>query len=211
MLAITLSDSFGQSFGQIETLIIGQDFNCNVSICYGIGDRHSLFQELQRQLNTFARDAPFQALDVDGFIGPATLNAAINAAAYINSLNVSTDPVLISLALGEMRTKEQLAANAAVLHAALVAAKSSLLIPSNAPSTPSASQSSAEAIPGVSPESPSMFPSASMPTTMPASPKRIPNWVWWAGGAVGVITIGSIGYWAIRSRPHKSLGLVRRR
>ncbi len=52
-------------------LTLGVDFNCNASICYGIGaQNHALFQQLQQVLNQYGA-----GLAVDGFIGANTVNA----------------------------------------------------------------------------------------------------------------------------------------
>jgi len=56
------------------TLVLGVDFNCNASICYGVGAKnHALFQQLQQVLNQYG-----VGLVVDGFIGDNTVAAVKN-------------------------------------------------------------------------------------------------------------------------------------
>jgi len=51
--------------------VLGVDFNCNASICYGVGaNNHALFQQLQQVLNQHGA-----GLTIDGFIGDATVAA----------------------------------------------------------------------------------------------------------------------------------------
>lgn len=53
----------------------GKDWNVKDSIAYGRGAVHEDFKGLQRELNRFADQAGFEKLEVDGFLGPNTVDA----------------------------------------------------------------------------------------------------------------------------------------
>lgn len=53
---------------------IGVDFKCTRGFCYGIGPIHRVLVELQHQISRLAQ------LNVDGFVGPATVKASRMAA-----------------------------------------------------------------------------------------------------------------------------------
>jgi hypothetical protein len=205
-------------------LVKGQDFNCNASICYGIGAaNHALFQQLQQTLNQYARmglTAFRSPLVVDGFIGSAT-TAAARAAATAALL---PDPG---------STKEAIAANAQILLYGLqnflgsVGAPPSPIVtsqptPASVPVSTAASQgasitqptaqplpqqaAAAGQIPSRTASTAPMAPTTAPPTTTAPSasiaptPAKVPLWVWIAGGAVGVVVIGGIGY-ALLNKP----------
>jgi hypothetical protein len=180
----------GPTLGASGTLTQGKDFNCNSAICFGIGAaNHQLFKDLQTALNRFAPRGQFRSLDVDGFIGDLTVNAAQIAATFIG------------VSVGS--TKQAVAADAPALLAQLQAA----LAPSASP-----------IVPAISPVGPSAFPSQPAPGAVtqqsiqqsvvqqaqpdqgqnalaPLQPEaKVPIWVWIAAGVAGVIVVGAIGY-----------------
>jgi hypothetical protein len=53
----------------------GKDWNVKDTIAYGRGAVHEDFKGLQRDLNRYAADVGFKKLDVDGFLGPNTVDA----------------------------------------------------------------------------------------------------------------------------------------
>ncbi len=110
------------TFGQ-SSFTQGKDFNCNSSICYGVGTtNHELLKQLQQAINSFAPLAGFTPITVDGFIGAGTVNAGALAARVIRGQALSSSAIITQLANG--MTKEQIATNAPGLLAALQAANS---------------------------------------------------------------------------------------
>jgi hypothetical protein len=110
------------TFGQ-SSFVQGKDFNCNSSICYGIGTtNHELLKQLQQAINSFAPLAGFTPITVDGFIGAGSVNAGAQAARVIRGQALSGSAIITQLANG--MTKEQIATNAPGLLAALQAANS---------------------------------------------------------------------------------------
>lgn len=232
MLLAEYSNAYGRAFGSTSpdggarTLVQGTDFNCNSSICYGIGSaNHALFQQLQTTLNTFAKlgiTAYRGQLTVDGFLGDQTLSAA-RAAAAVAGLSAPS-------------TKPQLASQAAILNGGLSAFLASINAPkpTATTTTPVATSSSAPVqttsvsttpttTPGVmtvpngvkTPPSTVQVPSTTMPSSMtptaaltPVAPpaSKTPLWVWIAAGAAGVIVVGAVGYAVLREPAPKALG-----
>lgn len=229
LFASHIDSSYGYGFGAVtgRTLVKGTDFNCNTSICYGIGAaNHALFQQLQTTLNLFAKtgmSAYSGQLVVDGFIGAGTVSAARAAAAAALLPSPGT-------------TKEAVAANAQILNNGLQAFLAGIntpktptsppLVTSAAPtstSVPATVQTSQGAItiqPAAQPLPQAAAAAAAIPNIAPTSASaaaavaptasKIPLWVWIAGGAVGVLVVGGIGY-AILRDPEPKAALARRR
>jgi hypothetical protein len=53
----------------------GKDWNVKDTIAYGKGAVHEDFKGLQKDLNRYAKQVDFEPLDVDGFLGPRTVDA----------------------------------------------------------------------------------------------------------------------------------------
>lgn len=230
------SFGYGRSFGAVspgQPLKQGSDFNCNSSICYGVGAaNHATFQQLQQTLNQMERLGltvySGGQLTVDGFIGNATVNAAKAAAAMALLSNPGS-------------TKEAIAANAQILNLGLqsflggVSAPRTPVVtsqPTSSPAPPPTSvitpqgaiitkptaqplpQAAAAAgqIPGAVQPSPSggvpIDPYGPAPAV--ASKEKVPLWIWITGGAVGLLAVGGIGY-ALLHEPSPKPALARRR
>jgi len=228
MLFTTINgvDSFANGgFGATsagQPLVKGRDFNCNSSICYGVGTaNHALFQQLQQTLNQIERMGltvySGGQITVDGFIGNNTVNAARAAAAMALLPNPGS-------------TKEEVAANAQILNLGLqnflggVGAPRTPIVtsqPTNSPAPPPTSvitpqgaiitkptaqplpQQAAAAgqIPNAAGAAPSPAAAAIAPIVMK---EKVPLWVWITGGAVGLIAVGGIGYALLREPSTKS-------
>lgn len=238
MLFTTINgvESFGYGFGATAPgtpLVQGRDFNCNASICYGIGTaNHALFQQLQSTLNQYQKLGitvySGGQLTVDGFIGNATVNAARAAAAMALLPNPGS-------------TKEAVAANAQILQLGLqnflggvgaprapvatsqptsspAPAPNSVVTPQGAVITKPSAQPLPQAaaavaqIPGAvqatAPGAASPAAASMMPIVAPK--EKVPLWIWITGGAVGLLVVGGIGY-AILHEPTPKPALARRR
>lgn len=233
MLFTTINgvDGFSRGFGATtagQPLVKGRDFNCNTSICYGIGTaNHALFQQLQQTLNQYERMGltvySGGQLTVDGFIGNATVNAARAAAAMALLPNPGT-------------TKEEVAANAQILQLGLqnflggVGASKAPIVtsqPTTSPAPPPTSvvtpqgaiitkpstqplpqqAAAVTQIPNAAGTAPSPAAAALTPVAMK---EKVPLWIWITGGAVGLIVVGGIGY-ALLHEPSPKPALARRR
>jgi lysozyme family protein len=230
MLFASHIDNFqdGAQFGAARTLVKGTDFNCNTAICYGIGAaNHALFQQLQTTLNQYAKlglSAYTSQLTVDGFIGANTVSAARAAAAAALLPSPGT-------------TKEQVAANAQVLQSGLQAFLGGVNAPkpiavstSSTTTAPTATAPTRVVTPTTSTPIPQPSPQAAAaaasipnlnPATIPSSPaaaslapivttKKVPLWIWVTASAVGVLTIGAVGY-AVLHKPAPKASFARRR
>jgi peptidoglycan hydrolase-like protein with peptidoglycan-binding domain len=233
MLFTTINgvENFGYGFGATtagQPLVQGRDFNCNSSICYGIGtSNHALFQQLQQTLNQYGKMGltvySGGQLVVDGFIGNATVNAARAAAA-------------MALLPSPGTTREAVAANAQILQLGLqnflggVGAPRAPVVTSQPTTSPAPPPTSVVTPQGAIITSPTAqplpqqaatvtrIPNAAGAASSPAAaalvsiaPKeKIPLWIWITGGAVGLIVVGGIGY-AILREPSPKPALARRR
>jgi lysozyme family protein len=181
-------------------LVKGQDFNCNVSICYGIGAANdALFQQLQMKLNTLSGAAGFAPIRVDGFIGRETLAAL----AALKKIGFDPSPYA---------TKEAVAANARTLVELLtglaniqetVAKASGQPSPLRPPGTPvrppgvPATPPSALPPPITAELPPGMLPAAALP-----QPKSKLGWI--GLGLVAALAVGGLGYVLYRRRAQRS-------
>jgi hypothetical protein len=68
------------------------DFNCNATICYGIGGIHQKFIDFQKLLNTWSAITGTQLVE-DGYIGDKTVTAVLTLASWIqkNLPNLMSD------------------------------------------------------------------------------------------------------------------------
>jgi len=225
---------YGGGFGAVspgQVLRKGTDFNCNSSICYGVGTaNHALFQQLQQTLNQYERMGltvySGGQIAVDGFIGNATVNAARAAAAMALLANPGS-------------TKEEVAANAQILNLGLqsflggVSAPRTPVVTSQPTSSPAPPPTSvitpqgaiitkptaqplpqAAAAAGQIPNMPGAGPGAFVPGAAAFAPiatkEKVPLWIWITGGAVGLLAVGGIGY-ALLHEPSPKPALARRR
>jgi len=83
----------------------GKDWNVKDAIAYGRGDVHKDFQGLQVDLNNFATRLGFDKLEVDGFLGPSTVDA-INK---VYSAVIKKNPGLAATPFPVPKTKEEVA------------------------------------------------------------------------------------------------------
>src|SRR5574342_77555 len=105
----------GTVLGATRILVRGVDFQCNATLCYGIGPTNdATFKALQRALNRY----PGVSVGVDGKLGASSVSAMKKAAAWI----VKEAPSLYfgAPALGIATTKENLAIQAEFVKAALI-------------------------------------------------------------------------------------------
>lgn len=225
--------NYGHGFGAVapgQPLKQGSDFNCNSSICYGVGAaNHATFQQLQQTLNQMERLGltvySGGQLTVDGFIGNATVNAAKAAAAMALLSNPGS-------------TKEAIAANAQILNLGLqsflggVSAPRTPVVtsqPTSSPAPPPTSvitpqgaiitKPTAQPLPQAAAAA-GQIPNAAGAGPQPidpygpapaiASKEKVPLWIWITGGAVGLLAVGGIGY-AILRDPSPKPALARRR
>src|SRR5688572_25938505 len=97
----------------IPLYVAGKDFkvkdDLKVPYCYGVGDVHQVFMDLQKQINRFAQRAGFTPLKLDGFIGEKTVATAQKVAKTIQT--PQSPESLRTIAANP--TKDTLAANAA--------------------------------------------------------------------------------------------------
>lgn len=218
----------------------GTDFNCNAAICYAIGaERHREFQRFQTLLNVFAVPAGrpatvgFSSLVVDGFIGDATVRAAVSVAKAIVALGLPgqnwvqqitggiTKEKLASLvddfnpilaAAGQAYEKSKAAAG---LPPAPVIPPSPTAPPPTSPSppfvpTPVASRPTTPTttFPSTSAPSVPIFPALytpAAPTAIPAPPtkSKLP---WILGGVAAVLLVGGVGFVYYRRKARASSG-----
>lgn len=111
--------TLGSSLG---AFVEGTDFNCNATICYGIGAVQNRFMALQATINRFASSSGFAPLTVDGFIGQLTVAAAAAAATTVGLPVPGT-------------TIQELATNADVFTTQLSAAGAGVFSPASTDST----------------------------------------------------------------------------
>jgi len=189
-----------------SVLTQGTDYNCNASICYGIGSaRHQLFQRIQALLNFFSTPVGFAPLVVDGFLGESTVNAARLTARAITATGLpgGEQPVLWE-ATEPTYTKEALAANAddialAIAAAApvMVAQRAAAGLPASPVISPSSTHPASAATPPDSVVAPSGHAIAT--TTKTKFKKALP---WILGGLGAVLLIGGGGYVYYRHSSH---------
>ena len=82
----------------------GKDWNTKDSIAYGRGPVHEDFKGLQADINRFAEEVGFRKVEVDGFLGPHTVEAWNK----IYSAALAKDPAATA-AFPAITQKEQLA------------------------------------------------------------------------------------------------------
>ncbi|HEU5060245.1 MAG TPA: hypothetical protein VFU21_27120 [Kofleriaceae bacterium] len=82
----------------------GKDWNVKKSIAYGAGPVHEDFKGLQQDINRFAEEVGFAKLEVDGFLGPHTVDAWNK----IYQAALAKDPTA-TVAFPPIVSKEQLA------------------------------------------------------------------------------------------------------
>ena len=83
----------------------GKEWNANDKIAWGKGEVHKDFQGLQTDLNRFSDVASFAKLEVDGFLGPATVEAFTK----IYDAAVKKNPGLVATPFPPPKTKEDAA------------------------------------------------------------------------------------------------------
>ena len=83
----------------------GKDWNVKETIAYGRGEVHKDFQGLQRDLNAFAPSMGYEALDVDGFLGPKS----VDAIGMVYTAVVMKNPLLRATVFPIPKTKEEVA------------------------------------------------------------------------------------------------------
>jgi hypothetical protein len=199
----------GYGFGETRMLTKGVDFNCNTSICYGIGAaNHQLLKDLQTTINRYAPLGNlFAPLLVDGFIGDKSVQAANVAAATANITSPGS-------------TREAVAANAASLIAQLTAFL--VPVPGTQPGTrpaptvamtmptqpgPPSQPTQPGAQPVLTPSRVSMLPAAAAAALTPLATtvSKVPLWVWITAGVTGVVVVGLVGY-ALRKPSPEAFG-----
>lgn len=217
-------------FGATRTFVKGTDFNCNASICYGIGaDNHQLFKDLQTTLNRYVVFGNFFApLLVDGFLGDKTV-AAVRVAAATADITFGA-------------TRETVAANAPALIERLTAFLAPIAPTPTQPiqpptvataqpqQQPQPVQPARPATQPVQPGQPAPQPGAQptqpgaqatlTPGRVPVSPaaasllplaptaSKVPTWVWITAGVTGVVVVGLVGF-ALRKPAPEALGHFR--
>ncbi len=149
------------------------------TICYGVGSQtDSLFRSIQTLINYFAPVAGFQALTIDGKLGPDTV-AAAQAAARQLLQNANTSPFGNNL-MGFASSKEALAQNAVAVQQTLQSGITTLsLKPVPAPSTK-------ELVPGTS---------TTPPVALPPLPMAGGSWKPWLIGAGVLAVLGGAAWY----------------
>jgi hypothetical protein len=192
------------------TLVQGTHFNCNASICYGIGaPNHQALKDLQTAINRYAFGA--KPLVVDGFIGSATVTAARGASAMANFTTPTTKEALTASALSVTQRLNAFLDEPATLPTPTK--PPSVATVTSSPSAPGATTTQPR--PGtvttptaLAPVVPTPFRPDTVSTSaaaaaaaalIPLAPKKapVPIWVWVTAGVAGVIVVGLVGY-AIR-------------
>ena len=99
----------------IPLFVEGKDFkvknDVKIPYCYGVGNVHETFMELQKQINRFATRAGFTPLKLDGFIGDKTVKSAQQVA---KTIQTEQSPESLRT-IANSPTKEWLASNAGKL------------------------------------------------------------------------------------------------
>lgn len=189
-----------------SVLTQGTDYNCNASICYGIGPaRHQLFQRMQTLLNIFSTPVGFAPLVVDGFIGDSTVNAVRLTARAITATGLpGGDLPVLWEATEPTYTKESTAANAddivlAIAAAApvMVANRAAAGLPASPVIPPSATHPASASTPPDSVVAPASH--AISTATKTKFKKALP---WILGGLGAVLLIGGGGYVYYRHSSH---------
>jgi hypothetical protein len=189
----------------------GVDFNCNATICYGIGDkRHQQFQLLQQLLNMFAGPLGFAPLTIDGFLGTNSANVAnvVTNAIVDNSLPGSSDPAVVQMSASF--SNNELAHLADGLIPILSTAASAMqaqrisqgLPPTPSSPLPSPSAAAAAAVAALPPGSMSVVAPASTGAKITAAFRKNSTWYMVAGAAAAVAVAGGIGYAVYRHKEH---------
>jgi hypothetical protein len=208
----------------------GTDFNCNSSICYGIGTRQGQFETFQQLLNQILLVTGGNALKVDGFVGADTLAGAMRVARAIIQAGLpgSDDVNIVTLANDPSVTKEQLAGMVDSLLPMLAISASSLqaqriaagLPPTGAAATgplpapsamtpgtiaPGMGPAPAAAATGPLPAPSAMTPGTIAPGTGPA-PAAMKSTTWYiiGGVAAAVLAAGGAAYVIYRRKGHGS-------
>lgn len=196
----------GSGFGDLgaTTLVSGKDFNCNATICYGIGAaNHKTFVDLQTTLNRFAGfGRGFAPLVTDGFIGDATVRAVSIATAATNlpapgntrQSIAAGAPALITNLRGMLDDLDAFGVS-------IPGSPAQPMIPTMSQQAPMAT-TAATTLPATT--TPSVIPPAAV------NKAKVPGWAWALGGVAGALAIGGIGY-AVLREPRKELGKRRRR
>jgi len=83
----------------------GKDWNVKDTIAFGRGQVHKEFQGLQKDLNAFAAKLGFDKLDVDGFLGPKS----VDAIGIVYTAVVMKNPLLRATPFPIPKTKEEVA------------------------------------------------------------------------------------------------------
>ena len=83
----------------------GKDWNTKGSIAYGKGDVHKDFQGLQADLNRFAPHLGFDKLEIDGFLGPHS----VDAIEKVYQAVIAKNPGLAATPFPVPKTKEEVA------------------------------------------------------------------------------------------------------
>lgn len=201
--------TYGYGFTSLG-LTQGTDFKCvdksgkPLPICFGIGAaNHATLQQLQQALNQLSSMAGFATLDVDGFIGPLTVDA-LNAVVRISGG-------------GSVRTKEEIAADAPALIEQLNALASRQsqagrqLAPTGAPVQPTVQTATAAGLPkGAATQvvavttAPTAQDAAAAEAAAPSDSAGLLPWI--VGGVALVLAVGVGGYFYYRSKQPKAAG-----
>jgi len=193
----------------------GTDFNCNATICYGIGDtRHQQFQLLQQLLNMFAGPLGFAPLAIDGFLGTNSANVAnvVTNAIVDNNLPGSSDPAVVQMSASFSNNElAHLADGLIPILSTAASAMQAQRISQGLPPTPSSpsprspSAAAAAVATTLPPGSMSVVAPTSTGAKITAAFRKNSTWYMVAGGAAAVLLAGGIGYAVYRHKgtPHR--------
>lgn len=167
---------------------LGVDFNCNASICYGIGaSNHALFQQLQQVLNQHGAQ-----LAVDGFIGDATVAAVKAVGSKLGVALPSSSRNVVAAGVEDILAKLQTSLVAATepappaeIESVVQQAISSCRTDKSSPTCANA-KALCKTVRGT--------PNAKLPGVDELCAVRLPLWARWTIGiaAVGGLTVGGV-------------------
>jgi hypothetical protein len=189
-----------------RTLVQGTDFNCNASICYGIGAaNHQALKDLQTAINRYAFGN--KPLVVDGYIGSATVAAARGASAQAMFVTPLTKEALTASALSVTQQLNAYMDEPATLPTPTPTKPPVVATVTSSPSAPGATTTQPRpgtvTTPTALPRAPvvptSLRPdstSAAAAALIPLAPKKapVPIWVWVTAGVAGVVVVGLVGF-----------------
>lgn len=182
-------------------LTAGTDFKCvdragaPLNFCFGVGaNNHALFQQLQQAANRLTNLGGFQSLTVDGFIGPATVDAVRK--------------VLFIGPVGSLPwTKETISSNASDVIEGLdslasdLQARGETLGPEGAPVQPTVQTMVAST--GIPQENAADIIAAALGPTTPNKKTKLLPWI--IGGVAAIAIVGVGGYFYHRRKAGQQL------